>query len=155
VQDLALPDDFSRLTEAREIIDTYERARTLALEWQHHRDLISPQMTKRIQRGLAVSYVQYVETWQFATACRERLQSVFADVDVLLAPSATGEAPEGLHSTGDSTFRGLWTLLHVPTISLPTHLGPKGLPVGIQLVARRYEDERLGRASGWKRSMLM
>jgi Asp-tRNA(Asn)/Glu-tRNA(Gln) amidotransferase A subunit family amidase len=123
--------------------------RTLAHEWLRHRELISPQMTKSIQRGLEVSYAQYVETAQFAAACRERLQIVFADVDVLLAPSATGEAPEGLHSTGDSTFQGLWTLLHVPTISLPTHRGPKGLPVGIQLVAPCYEDERLTRVARW------
>jgi hypothetical protein len=33
--------------------------------------------------------------------------------------------------------------LHTPTITLPTHRGPNNLPVGIQLVGQRYDDERL------------
>ena len=43
-------------------------------------------------------------------------------VDVLLTPAVSGEAPEGLDHTGDSTFQSLWTLLHVPTVTLPTAL---------------------------------
>ena len=68
---------------------------------------------------------------------------------MLLAPAATGEATEGLHWTGDSTFQGLWTFLHVPTISLPTHRGPNGLPVGVQLIAPRYADEKLLQIARW------
>ena len=43
----------------------------------------------------------------------------------------------------------LWTLMHTPTVTLPTAVGPNGLPVGIQLVAPRYEDERLLAVSQW------
>ncbi len=50
---------------------------------------------------------------------------------------------EGLETTGEPMFQEFWTALHVPTITLPTHRGPNGLPVGIQLVARHYEDEAL------------
>jgi Asp-tRNA(Asn)/Glu-tRNA(Gln) amidotransferase A subunit family amidase len=34
-------------------------------------------------------------------------------------------------------------------VTLPTAVGPNGLPVGIQLVAPRYEDERLLAVSQW------
>jgi amidase len=74
---------------------------------------------------------------------------VFEDVDILLAPCAQGEAPVGLDSTGDPGFQAIWTILHVPTVSLPTHRGPNGLPVGIQLVARRYDDQRLFAGARW------
>jgi Asp-tRNA(Asn)/Glu-tRNA(Gln) amidotransferase A subunit family amidase len=37
----------------------------------------------------------------------------------------------------------LWTMLRTPTITLPTHTGPHGLPVGIQLVAPLYADNHL------------
>ena len=40
-------------------------------------------------------------------------------------------------------FQEFWTALHVPTITIPTHRGPKGLPIGIQLIGRHYEDESL------------
>jgi Asp-tRNA(Asn)/Glu-tRNA(Gln) amidotransferase A subunit family amidase len=34
-------------------------------------------------------------------------------------------------------------MLHTPTITLPTHTGLQGLPVGIQLVAPLYADNHL------------
>jgi amidase len=39
--------------------------------------------------------------------------------------------------------------LHTPTITLPTHRGPNGLPIGIQLIGRLYEDEALLAAARW------
>ena len=34
-------------------------------------------------------------------------------------------------------------------MTLPTHRGPNNLPVGIQLVAQRYEDDRLFACARW------
>lgn len=63
--------------------------------------------------------------------------------DAILTPSATGEAPLGLADTGDPIFNGLWTALHVPCVGLPAGVGPRGLPIGLQLVGPRYSDHRL------------
>ncbi len=68
---------------------------------------------------------------------------------MLLTPAVTGEAPKGLESTGDTRFQEFWTALHAPTITLPTHRGPNGLPIGIQLIGRLYEDETLLAAARW------
>ena len=51
-----------------------------------------------------------------------------ADFDVLLTPSAPGEAPAGLGWTGDPIFNAAWTALHVPCITVPAGVGPAGLP---------------------------
>ncbi len=72
-----------------------------------------------------------------------------ADCDVLLTPSAPGEAPRGLDHTGDPVFNGLWTLLYVPCLTLPGFSGPNGLPVGVQLIARRHHDHALLEAGAW------
>jgi amidase len=53
---------------------------------------------------------------------------VFADADVILAPSAPGEAPRGLGATGDPIFCRIWTLLGVPAMSIPCSKGPNGCP---------------------------
>ena len=46
-------------------------------------------------------------------------------------------------------MQAIWTALHTPAITLPTHRGPNNLPVGIQLVAQRYDDDRLLAAARW------
>jgi amidase len=142
-RDVSLPSSFEALAEARTVINPVERARSMAPEWNSHRALISPGLTRQIEEGLKVPYARYLASLQRMKACRDELAAVFGDAEVLLAPCVTGEAPKGLETTGDTRFQEFWTALHVPTISLPTHKGPNGLPVGIQLVGRIYDDESL------------
>ena len=61
----------------------------------------------------------------------------------MLTLPAPGQAPRTLASTGDAIFNGLWTMLHMPCLTVPAGAGPDGLPVGIQLVARRHDDRHL------------
>jgi Asp-tRNA(Asn)/Glu-tRNA(Gln) amidotransferase A subunit family amidase len=42
-----------------------------------------------------------------------------------------------------ATFNRLWTALQVPCISAPVLWSELGLPLGLQLIHRRYEDHRL------------
>jgi len=60
--------------------------------------------------------------------------------DVLLASSTIGEAPSGLHATGDPLLCRGWTLLGLPCAHLPFAVGGTGLPVGLQLVGRLGAD---------------
>jgi amidase len=149
VEEFTLPEDFAGLTQARDIINNIERVRGMAHEWQHHRDRLSAQLTRCIELGLETPQRDYVDALRLVERCRIKLDAIMDGFDLLLAPSATGEAPLGLEWTGDSTFQGLWTALHVPTVSLPVHAGPNGLPVGLQLIASRFGDEKLLQAASW------
>ena len=62
---------------------------------------------------------------------------------LLLTPSAPGEAPEGLATTGSATFNRRWSLLGLPCLTLPVMRGPRSLPVGVQLVGRWHDEARL------------
>jgi Asp-tRNA(Asn)/Glu-tRNA(Gln) amidotransferase A subunit family amidase len=67
---------------------------------------------------------------------------------------APGQAPRGLADTGSAVFNALWTQLCMPCLTLPAGHGPDGLPVGIQLVARRHADERLLEVGLWAEDRL-
>ncbi len=150
LRDVTLPHDFAGLrTAARVTINNYERSKGMAAEWAGHRDLISPKLARCIELGMDMPYAEYLDAVRLGESCRARLPAVLEGCDVLLAPCVTGEAPLGLDSTGDPSFQAIWTILHVPALSLPTHRGPNGLPVGIQLIARRYDDQRLFACAQW------
>jgi Asp-tRNA(Asn)/Glu-tRNA(Gln) amidotransferase A subunit family amidase len=150
VQEIVLPDEFAGLRfAARETINNYERAAAMAYEWSSHREAISERLRKRIELGRAMPHAEYVAALRLGEECRARLPAVFEEVDVLLTPCANGEAPRGLGETGDPGLQAIWTILHVPALTLPTHRGPNGLPVGIQLVAARHADQRLFGCARW------
>jgi Asp-tRNA(Asn)/Glu-tRNA(Gln) amidotransferase A subunit family amidase len=143
VGDVELPPQYADLLVTREIINDFERALAMAHEWQTHSEQISGALAKSIRNGLATPRERFIDALERVAICRRLLDEVFADFDVLLTPTAQGEAPLGLSFTGDHTFQSLWTQLRTPTITLPTHCGPNAMPIGIQLVAPRYADSRL------------
>lgn len=148
-QDISLPESFSALQEARTVINPVERARAMAHEWNTNRALISPGLTRQIEEGLSIPHARYIAALKNMKECRDLIPWMFGDCDILLAPCVTGEAPKGLEYTGDTRFQEFWTALHTPTITLPTHKGPNGLPIGIQLAGRLYDDQMLLSAARW------
>jgi len=65
------------------------------------------------------------------------------NLSAFLAPAATGPAPKGLKSTGDCVMNLPWTQAGLPVIILPSGLSKNGLPMGLQIIGRRMEDEKL------------
>ena len=92
----------------------------------------------------------YVAALQLAEHCRALIAKAFDGIDAILAPCVKGEAPLGLGHTGDPGFPAVLDRpLCAEPSSLPTHRGPTGLPVGIQLVAPRYADDSLFACARW------
>jgi Asp-tRNA(Asn)/Glu-tRNA(Gln) amidotransferase A subunit family amidase len=77
------------------------------------------------------------------------LSEIFERCDAILCPAATGPAPEGLGSTGDAIFNGLWTFCGTPAVTVPLLTAENGLPMGVQLVGERHNDARLLRTANW------
>jgi len=150
LREIILPEEFSGLRHAaRETINNYERAAAMAYEWNADRERISERLAKRIAIGRAMAHTEYVDALRLGESCRAQLPKIFGDLDVLLAPCVNGAAPRGLSETGDPGFQALWTMLHVPALALPTHRGPNGLPVAIQLIAPRWHDRALLACARW------
>ena len=133
----------------RTLINSVERAHSGMWEWTMHRDRLSKSFQDCLALGLAANPTGYQRALGLAGRARLALDAAFAGIDALLTLSASGEAPEGLGHTGDSTFQSLWTMLHVPTVTAPSHHGPGGLPIGVQFVGPRYGDDRLLAIVAW------
>jgi amidase len=154
VEDVSLPGEFAALADANQTIMFFEGRRSLAYEFDNHEDKLSARLKSSIPSDLAVSYDAYQEAIGVAIDCRRRFHDLLMDYDALIVPSAVGEAPEGLESTGNALFNRPWTTIGAPCVTLPAHRGHNGLPVGVQLVARPGADEALLAVAKWVETSL-
>jgi Asp-tRNA(Asn)/Glu-tRNA(Gln) amidotransferase A subunit family amidase len=135
-------------------IMAFEAAQTLACQYAGRVEDLSPVLRRMLDHGMRIGRSEHVHNLRRAADLRARIRPLTDRYDVLLAPSAIGEAPMGLAATGDPIFSRLWTLLRLPTITLPGFVGPSGMPVGIQLLAGLYEDERLLAHALWAEALM-
>jgi Asp-tRNA(Asn)/Glu-tRNA(Gln) amidotransferase A subunit family amidase len=150
VAEVSFAPAFANIIEHHRRIFNFEAARNYAYEYEQHNALLSPVLRDTVLTpGRELPLAAYIEALETAEAYRRHLDDIFAECDVLLTPSAAGEAPAGHGSTGDPSFNSIWTLAWTPCVTLPAGNGPQGLPLGIQLVGRRFADEALLDAAAW------
>jgi amidase len=154
VANVELEGEFAALADVQIRMSSYEFYRALTFERTRFPELISESLTARIRAGSQVTRAQYEQTHDTAHRCRARLDDLYREHDVLISPSAMGEAPRGLESTGDPLFGLTWTLMHGPAITLPVFTGPGGLPIGLQVTGPRGSDARTLVAAEWIRRAL-
>ncbi len=109
-------------------------------------ELVSKQLTKRIEAGRRVNAVDYVAALNARKEYYETVQELFTDYGTILTPAALGPAPRDHNTTGDPVFCAFWTYLGVPTVTLPL-LEADGMPLGVQLIGPRGDDGRLLRSA--------
>ena len=144
VQDISLPAACKDLTLLQTRIMSFEMARALIFERSRYSKKLSPQLSQQLSEGAQIPYEQYQKDLMKAQAARFALAQLFDnEVDILIAPSAPGEAPLAKEGTGNPVFCRGWTLSGLPCINLNVSSGPNGLPVGVQLIAGPGKDRFL------------
>ncbi len=149
VRTLDLPPSFDGMGEAHKHIEYFELARALQPEYRGAREHLSAAIRGRIETGLALPPQAYEAALALRQDCQRQMTDLLAGVDLLLAPAAPGEAPQGLQSTGKATFNRLWTALGLPALTLPHSTGARGLPLGLQFIAGARRDAALLSHATW------
>ena len=92
----------------------------------------------------------YVKAMQVKEQIRREFDRIFSTYDCILTPTAPTTAPKLTESLTDPLLMYLKdadtvavNLAGLPAISVPCGFDEKGLPIGLQLIANRWEEERL------------
>ena len=117
-----------------------ESAEALAWEMDHARAQLSHILREKMEWALSEPRTKLAEGRAAFAAAQAAFDGVTAGFDAVLTPAAPDEAPAGTDYTGDPMFNTLWTLLHVPCVTVPVGQGQQGLPLGAQIVTRRGEN---------------
>ncbi|MCH7999468.1 MAG: amidase, partial [Chloroflexi bacterium] len=107
----------------------------------------------RLEMGLLYPAVSYVQAQRFRSLIVEEWrQTVFSRVDLLAVPTTPVPAPSldenNLQTTLTLTrFTGPFNLTGLPAISIPCGFTNGGLPIGLQLVGRWWDEATVLRAA--------
>lgn len=152
----ALPDaaGWEALLAAQKVIMAWEGVRALAFERQVHRDLLSDALRTYLDAAALTAPETYLDALLTRRTLGAELTAAMQPFDAVVTLSAHGEAPLAETGTGDPHFNRVWTLLGGPALHLPTGTGPRGLPIGVQLVGHPGRDHRLLGAAAWLEAAL-
>jgi len=150
VSDTEAPPESADGDERQRILGAFEGLRNHMPELHRHEALLSARLREeKIALGRQLTLDQFRTACRGAERARVAAQNWASGFDSILTLPAAGQAPRGLADTGSAAFNALWTQLYMPCLTLPAGRGPDGLPVGVQLVARRHTDERLLAIALW------
>ena len=113
---------------------------------ESHPEKFGADVLARLSAGRAFSATDYARARQARREWRCRLRQAFASVDVILTPTTPLPAPlidetEGVTAAARLTrFTALFNFAGTPALSVPCGLVSAGLPVGMQIVGRWWEE---------------
>ena len=149
-----LPDQ-RQLTAACQLVLATEAA-AFHKRWLIERpDDYGPQVLMRLQNGLAIPGVSYLEAMRWRGPALAAHLAAVAGVDAVIAPVAPVAAPTIAESdVGNSPgaeaviqrltrFTRPINYLGLPSLSIPSGFTKNGLPVGMQLIGRSFEEAML------------
>lgn len=137
---------YDGIFDLHEAVMGWEVTQSLASEISHHWQELTPVTRAMLDDQGRVDEPRYRAAMAEIYGIRHLMDALLSRFDTVLTLAAPGEAPEGM-ATGDPIYNRLWSVLQVPLICLPAAKGPKGLPVGVQLVGARGADHRLASAA--------
>src|SRR6267142_1274747 len=151
-----LPDQ-RQLTAACQLVLAVEAA-ALHKRWLIERPQdYGPQVLMRLQNGLAIPGVSYLEALRWRGPALAAYLAAVAGVDAVIAPVAPVAAPTlaesdvGNGPDAEAVIQRLTRFtrpinyLGLPSLSIPTGFTTSGLPVGMQLIGRSFEEAMLVR----------
>ena len=155
VEEVEIDFDTDQALEAHRVVMAAETASVHRATFRKRPDDYSPFVRSIIESGLLTPAALYVRAQRVRREFCRAVGKALEGLDCLLTTAADAPAPpRSLTTTGNPTYQAPWTMAGVPVVSMPCALSPEGLPLGVQLVGRPFDEQRLLRAARWSEAAL-
>jgi aspartyl-tRNA(Asn)/glutamyl-tRNA(Gln) amidotransferase subunit A len=140
LREVHLPHEFEAGMDAHELIFAAEAAAVHLDRYRRRPEDYGAKLRAIIETGLQIPAATYVRAQQVRTLVIRGLRELLADVDAIATPATPGPAPLGLESTGSPVFNRPFSFVGFPSLSVPCGFTEAGLPLGLQLAGRPFDE---------------
>ncbi len=148
--------DALKYSEYTELVTSLSEASAI-----HHEDLLTraddfgDDIRLLFEVGELFSSVDYLQAQQLRRQIKQDFNKVFKEVDILLAPTLPVIAPDigndNAKLNGKDAdvidqfirFMGPGNLAGLPAMSVPAGLSSEGMPIGLQIIANAFEEQKV------------
>ena len=149
VEEVELPELFNQAHRTIRLIMAAEAAFNLEEVYLKQGSLLSSTLKDFVSEGRDSGALAYLQALKLRLSLKDELARFLKRYDAIVTPPTTGEAPATLEQTGNPGFCSIWSLCGVPAITIPVGFGPRGLPLGMQLVGAQGKDGHLLSVARW------
>jgi aspartyl-tRNA(Asn)/glutamyl-tRNA(Gln) amidotransferase subunit A len=134
--------EFSSPSGVLRVLFAARAAHTVAGLTPAQRELLDPEIERSARDGERLTALEYLEAEAQRVALAQALARYHQRYDLLLTPSTAWPAPalDAPKPQPSSPFTFPFSLTRQPAISIPAGLSRVGLPIGIQIVGRHFDD---------------
>ena len=144
-----------KLIAAHKTIHEYQLLENLAPINQENPGKMNKLILEALERAKSISASDLSLALEIRKEAQNFFESLFLDYDAIITPSALSEPPLlKENSTGNPICCTIWTLCGLPCFNIPLLSGENRLPIGVQLVGKFEEDDRLIRTANWLQKYL-
>ena len=144
VEEIDLNNLILESSEIHKKISGFEFKRSISAERFHHYNELSDILRNgRLSDGENMSLSDYHYLFDHLEKHKHMINNKISSYDCIISPSALGEALSGLEYTGSPVLNTTWTLLGLPSITLPMFKSKNNLPIGCQFISKKADDNKL------------
>lgn len=140
--EMTWPSFLDEVHELHDLIYCKSLAYYFSEEYESYQSAFSAVLADRLERGRPVTGREYMAAVKRQDEISRETGRALADFDAVITLSTSQVAPlRGEFPTPDPSL--IWTFTGIPAAAYPLELTPLGLPVGAQLIGRRWDDFRV------------
>ena len=149
IDEINLPFDMDLIHAAHRMVMNVNGASIHSDGFNQSPNKYAEDVRRMIEIGILTPATAYIKAEKIRQVYRRELLKQIAPYEVIITSTTKEAGPPDIATTGDPRWQAAITTAGLPAISLPYGVTAKGLPLGIQIIGKPFDEKKLLSAASW------
>ena len=149
IDEINLPFDMDLIHAAHRMVMNVNGASIHSDGFNQSPNKYAEDVRRMIEIGILTPATAYIKAEKIRQVYRRELLKQIAPYEVIITSTTKEAGPPDTATTGDPRWQAAITTAGLPAISLPYGVTAKGLPLGIQIIGKPFDEKKLLSAASW------